>query len=187
MKVIGLTGTLGAGKKTVKDIIQKRVNCYTVTLSDIIKAEAERKKGTLDRVTLQNMGNDLRRQYGPHVLAMLAVDYLPRQKEFIVIDGIRNPAEAEYLKKRYGDNFKLVAVTAQEQVRFERLLKRGEKKDPKTWEEFLEMDKRDRGEGEPLYGQQTDKCLQIADFTIVNEGSLEDLENQVDNILKAMS
>jgi len=64
MKVIGLTGTIGAGKKTVKEIIQKKLTCYTVTLSDIIKAEIERRKGTLDRSTLQNMGNELRKRYG---------------------------------------------------------------------------------------------------------------------------
>jgi len=42
-----------------------------------------------------------------------------------------------------------LAVDANEKIRFERLLVRGEKKDPKTWEEFLEMDKRDKGFDEP--------------------------------------
>jgi|YelNatPaOPRAMG01_1025707.scaffolds.fasta_scaffold11743_4 dephospho-CoA kinase len=186
MKVIGLTGTIGAGKKTVKEIIQKKLTCYTVTLSDIIKAEIERRKGTLDRSTLQNMGNELRKRYGSHILAMLAVEYMPKEKNFIIIDGIRNPGEVEYLKKKYGKDFKLLAVDANEKIRFERLLSRGEKKDPKTWEEFLEMDKRDKGFGEPPWGQQVSKCLEMADFTILNEGSLEELERKVEEIIKAL-
>jgi len=186
MKVIGLTGTIGAGKKTVKDIIQKKVSCYTVVLSDIIKVEIERRKGILDRSTLQNMGNELRKKYGSHILAMLAVEYMPKEKNFIVIDGIRNPGEVEYLKKKYGKDFKLLAVDANEKTRFERLIARGEKKDPKTWEEFLETDKRDRGFGEPPWGQQVGKCLEMADFTILNEGSLEELERKVEEIMKIL-
>jgi dephospho-CoA kinase len=184
MKIIGLTGTIGAGKKTVKGIIEKKFNCYSVTLSDIIKAEIERRKGTLNRSTLQNMGNELRKKYGSHILAMLAVEYLPKQKEIIVIDGIRNPGEVEYLKKKYGENFKLLAVDASPEIRFERLVKRGGKKDPKTWEEFLEVDKRDRGLDEPPFGQQTERCLQLADFSVANEENLEELERKVEEIMK---
>ena len=184
MKIIGLTGTIGAGKKTVKEIIEKKFNCYSVTLSDIIKAEIERRKGTLNRSTLQNMGNELRKKYGSHILAMLAVEYLPKQKEIIVIDGIRNPGEVEYLKKKYGENFKLLAVEASPEIRFERLVKRGGKKDPKTWEEFLEVDKRDRGLDEPPFGQQTERCLQLADFSVKNEENLEELERKVEEIMK---
>jgi len=80
---------------------------------------------------------------------MLAVEYMPKEKNFIIIDSIGNPGEVEYLKKKYGKTFKLLAVDANEKIRFERLLVRGEKKDPKTWEEFLEMDKRDKGFDEP--------------------------------------
>jgi dephospho-CoA kinase len=186
MKVIGITGTIGAGKKTVREIIQKKLNCYTVTLSDIIRAEIERKKGTLDRTTLQNMGNELRRKYGSHILAMLAVEYMPKEKDFMVIDDIKNPGEIEYLKRKYGKDFKLIGVDANEKIRFERLLSRGSKGDPKTWEEFLEVDRRDKGFGEPAWGQQVNKCLEMVDFTILNEGSLEDLERKVEEIIKAL-
>jgi dephospho-CoA kinase len=184
MKVVGLTGTICSGKETVKEIIKKKVNCYYVTISDIIRAEVEKKKGVLDRKILQDMGNEMRKNYGNHILAMLAIEYLNRDKEMIVIDGIRNPGEVDYLRKKFGNNFKLIAVDAAPEIRFERILKRGQKSDPKTWEEFVVMDERDKGKNEPEYGQQVGKCIQTADFVVMNDGTLEELENKLNEVIK---
>lgn len=183
-KVIGLTGTIGAGKKLVKEILLRSFNCYYVTLSEIIRGELEKKKGNFNRTSLQDMGNELRQKYGGHILAKLAVEYLPRDKELIIVDGIRNPAEAEWLRKNFGADFVWIGVDAPEKVRFERVQKRGSFRDPKTWEEFLVMDKRDKGEGEPEWGQQVAKCLEQVDYKIMNDCTIEELEKKVEEIMK---
>lgn len=187
MKVIGLTGTIGSGKKVVKQFILRRFNCYHVTLSDVIRGEVEKKRGTLNRTTLQDMGNEMRKKYGTHVLALLATEYLPRDKEMIVIDGIRNPGEVEYLKKNFGKDFVLIAVDAPKKIRFERLKIRNDPKDPQTFEEFEKMDARDQGEGEPPYGQRVGACIAMAEFKISNDGSLEQLEEKVLEAMKKIS
>lgn len=184
MKVIGLTGTMGSGKNTVKHFILRKFNCYHVTLSDVIRAEIEKKRGTLNRVTLQDIGNEMRQKYGNHILAMLAIEYLPRDKEMVIVDGIRNPGEIEYLKNKFGKNFKLIAVDAPIEVRFERIRNRGDQKDPKTFEEFVDIDKRDKGNGEPVYGQHVAACIEIADFKIENNGAVERLEEKIDKVVK---
>ena len=184
MKIIGLTGTMGSGKDTVKGILVNRLNATTVTLSDVIRAELEKKKGIADRTTLQNMGNEMRQKYGPHILAMLAVEYLSRSKKFVIIDGIRNPAEAEYLGKKFGSEFKLIAVDAPQQIRFERMQKRLNRNDPKTFEEFTAADSREMGDTEPPYGLQLKKCIEQADFVINNEGTVEDLQKKVDEVIQ---
>ncbi len=180
MKVIGLTGTLCSGKGTVKEIICKRVNCYTVSLSSVIKA-SERKE--VDRKILQDKGNELRKNYGADILVRLATDYMQRNKEFLIIDGIRNPAEVDYLRKKFGKDFFLIAVDAPRKIRFERMVKRNRKDDPKTWEEFLEIDERDLGKDEPEYGQRVKDCMEKADFLIINDSNIEELEKKVDEIL----
>lgn len=184
MKVIGLTGTMGSGKNTIKQLIMHKFNCYHVTLSDVIRGEIEKRRGIFDRTALQDMGNEMRKKYGTHILAMLAVEYLPRDKELMIIDGIRNPGEAEYLKKRFGADFALVAVDAPIELRFERTKSRNDLKDPKTIEEFAELDRRDKGEGEPPHGQQVGACTAIADFKIENNGTPEQLEQQVNEVMQ---
>lgn len=184
MKVVGLTGTIGSGKSSVKQILLQKFNCYHVTLADVIRAEIEKKRGRFNRKTMQDMGNELRRKYGNHILAKLAIEYLPRDKELIVIDGIRNPAEAEWLRRKFGSDFTLIAVDAPAELRLKFLLNRGEKRDPKTVEEFKAMDARDRGVGEPEWGQQVDKCLEIADYKIINDSTMEELERKVMEIMQ---
>jgi len=183
--VVGLTGTLGSGKEMAKLAIKKNFSCYYVTLSTIIRGELERKKQTFNRAKLQELGDQMRKQYGPHILAMLAVEYLPRNKDLIIIDGIRNPGEVEYLKKKFGGQFLLIAIDAPQNVRWERVQKRGEKADPKNFEEFVEVEKRDLGEAEPDYGQQVKACMKLADVTVINDGSVEDLEKKMKEAIQA--
>lgn len=184
MKVIGFTGTIGSGKNTAKHLIMRKFNCYHVTLSDVIRGEIEKRRGNLNRTTLQDMGNEMRKKYGTHILALIAVEYLPRDKEMIIMDGIRNPGEVEYLKKKFGSGFALIAVDAPIEIRFERIKARGDPKDPKALEEFVELDKRDKGEGEPAHGQQVAACIEMTDFKIENNGTPEQLEEKIDDVMK---
>lgn len=180
VKVVGLTGTIGSGKDIVRQYLKKRFDCYYVKISDVIRTELQKKKGNLNRKTLQDLGDELRKNYGTHILAKLAIDYLQRDKKLIVIDGIRNPGEIDYLRKTFGKDFILVATDALPELRFDNLKKRARADDPTTWEEFLEADTRDQGTDEPEWGQQTKKCIEQADFIIRNDGSLEDFQRKID-------
>lgn len=182
--VIGLTGTIGAGKDIVREYLKQKFNCFYVKLSEILKNEIEKKRGKLSRKLMQDSGDEMRRKYGTHILAKVAIDYLPRNKELIVIDGIRNLGEIDYLRKNFGKNFVLIAIDSKPELRFERLKKRARIEDPKTWEEFLEMDARDQGIDQPDYGQQTRKCIDKADFIITNNGSLEEFQTNISETLK---
>lgn len=187
-KVVGLVGSVAAGKEVIKDALMQRFNCYHVALSTVIRAEIEKKNNMLTRRGLQDYGDEMRKKYGAHILAKLAVEYLPRDKEIVIVDGIRNPGEIEWLKKEFGKNFLLIAVDAPREVRFERVQKRARATDPKTWEEFVELDERDQGNGQPEHGQQTRKCIEQADFVIINDGDLQQFEAEakevVDNLWK---
>jgi dephospho-CoA kinase len=183
-KIVGLAGTIGAGKEIVKEFLMKRFNCYYVSISSFIGIELEKRKSNLNRKNLQDQGNELRKKYGNEILAKLAISYMPRDKELIIVDGIRNPGEIDYLRKQFGNNFVLIAVDAPQQIRFERMQKRNRPTDPKTWEEFVAIDERDQGVGEPEYGQQTKKCLEAADFVLVNDGSAEQVENKLNEIIQ---
>lgn len=172
---------MGSGKEILKDIISKKVPNYSVSLSSVIKTMGKRKE--FSRTDLQDLGDELRKKYGNHILAKLAIEYLQRNRPLIIVDGIRNLGEAEYLRKTFGENFKLIAIDAPAQIRFERISARKRSGDPETFEQFLEMEKRDRGEEQPSYGQQVQKCMDIADFKIDNSGTIAELEKRIDGIL----
>jgi dephospho-CoA kinase len=168
----------------VKEILVRRYNCYHVTLSEVIRGELEKKKGLINRGSLQDMGNELRKKYGGHILALLSIEYLPRDKELIIIDGIRNPAEGQWLRKKFGAAFVWIGIDAPEQTRFERVQARASFRDPKTLEEFITMDKRDKGEGEPEWGQQVARCMEQVDYKIINDGTAEQLGTKVEEMMK---
>lgn len=178
VKVIGLTGTLGAGKGTVRDVLKRALKADCITLSSIIKGRL----GLLEsRKDLQDAGNELRKRYGPHILVEWATQKMGNR--VLILDGIRNPAEVLYLRERFGMGFFLLAIDAPPNVRFERLRKRAKPSDPSTWQEFVEMDERDQGKDEPAWGQQTKACMQMADHLLLNDKGIEELERKVKAIM----
>lgn len=180
MKVIGLTGTIGSGKEFVKNVIKKRFDCYDVLLSGAIMNMS--KKKDISRKDLQDMGDQLRQKYGTFVLAKVSTEFMPRDKPVMIVDGIRNPGEAEWLRKTYKSDFVLVGIDAPQQVRFQRVQQRNRPGDPKTMEEFDVIDRRDHGEGEPDYGQHVKKCLGMADVVVYNDGNEAEVEAKMQEV-----
>jgi len=188
MKVIGITGTLASGKTSVKDFFLSHFSSYFVSLSDIIKEELMKEGKELKRGNFIEKGNELRKKYGNQILVEVATLTLPEkiEKQLLIIDGIRNPGEVEFLREKFGRDFVLIAVDAPKELRFKRLLERGKEGDPKTFEEFLKIEEVDLGKSQPEYGQKVEECLKLADYLIVNDGSIDELNKKVEEISKAI-
>jgi dephospho-CoA kinase len=184
--VVGLTGTIGSGKEVVKGTLARNFSSWGVSLSSVIKGELEKKRKDFNRKTLQDMGNELRKKYGNFVLAKVATDYLQKDKQMIIVDGIRNPGEAEYLKKTFGKKFILIGIDAPKEIRWERVKTRARKDDPKTWEEFVALDERDQGAGEDLYGQQVRRCIEMADVIMQNDGNMDQFNEKINSLVASL-
>ena len=100
-----------------------------------------------------------------------------RQCKNIVIDGVRSKEEVEAIKRLGG---KVIYVEARPEIRFERLMRRRAEKDRdiRTFEDFKAMDDAE----ERLY--HTSKLKELADYVIVNEGTLEELRKKVEEIIR---
>ncbi|MBU5688923.1 MAG: AAA family ATPase [Candidatus Aenigmarchaeota archaeon] len=178
--IIGLTGTKGSGKSTVAEILKEKGYFY-VSLSSILKTELE-KRGIKNYTVkdLQDIGNEIRKNYGRGELIKRAL-IAAKGNNNIVIDGVRNLGEVQEIKKSGGI---LIAVDAPIKTRFERFVKR--ENNIKTLEEFKLLDQSDR-RGKEEYGQQVDKCIENADYLIINNSDLEKLKEKIEEILKKES
>ena len=187
VKVIGITGTIASGKEIVKSLIMKSMPCYQVSLSAAIRGEVEKKKMQFTRATMQDMGDEIRGKYGAHIFAKVSTEFMSRDKPYLIVEGITNPAEAEWLKQAYKGDFILIGVDAPQQTRFERLKgKPGQVIEPASFEEFVKADEREMGAGEPPYGLQVKRCIDMADYVLQNDGDQSKLAAGVQEIVSKM-
>src|SRR3990167_8089786 len=106
--IIGFTGTFGSGKTTIANYLKSK-NFNYITLSDLVREEAQKQNLPIEREILQNVGNEMRRLNGNGYWAELAVKRINLNENW-VIDGIRNPGEIKVLKKIQGSM--LIALDA---------------------------------------------------------------------------
>ncbi len=181
--IIGLVGLPGAGKTTVAKYLEKK-GFTRVTLSDFIKEEVV-KEGITDftREILQDYGNKMRDQFGPQVLAQLALNKMKTDGiSKAVVDGIRNIHEVACLEAE--NNFHLVGIVAKPSVRYQRLLMSKGKSWVGSYKEFLQQEKREDHLGSQKLGLRVTDCLQKAQYTIYNDGSVEDFYKKLDQVSK---
>lgn len=183
MIIIGVVGQIASGKGILAKYLTEKLYFTSFSLSSIVHEELD-KKGIKDfiRQTLQDIGDQLREKYGDDVLAKRAIkkiesDEIGCNRTKIVIEGIRNPGEIEFLKKN--PNFVLIGVRSNRSLRFKRLLSRGKEWDPKNYNDFLKVDRRDIGVGQNKSGQQVGKCLAYCDYTLTNNKDIQDFERKI--------
>jgi len=175
--LIGLTGRNAAGKGEVARYLEKK-SFYYYSLSDVIREEIRSRHLEPSRDLLIQIGNELRQKYGANVLAERILAKIEDDKHYI-IDSIRNPSEVDAF--RAAKHFKLIRVEAPSEVRFQRILTRHRESDPQTLEEFMALELRE-AEGDDT-SQNLVKVELMADHTLMNDGTLEKLYPQIDQLL----
>src|SRR5437867_4493483 len=175
--LIGLTGRNAAGKGEVARYLQKK-SFYYYSLSDAIRDEIRSRGEEPTRDRLIIVGNELRQRYGSNILAERILAKIEDDKHYI-IDSIRNPAEVDAF--RAAKHFKLIRVEAPAEVRFQRILSRQRESDPRTLEDFIALENRE-AEGDDT-SQNLVKVELMADYTLINDGELEKLYPQIDQLL----
>ncbi|MBR9689810.1 MAG: dephospho-CoA kinase [Candidatus Altiarchaeota archaeon] len=170
--IIAVAGGIAAGETTVCEILEKN-GFKKISLSDMLRDEVKKKGLPVIRENLRALGDELRKSKGASVLAQLAFE--KTDKGNWVIDSLLAWEEAEFLKSKGAH---ILGVIAPDQLRYERAIKRG--RIDKGFEEFMKMDEHDRSIG-------TDKMVGEAEFVVVNDGSLEELEAGLLLIIKTIS
>src|SRR5262245_44440251 len=178
--IIGVAGRNGAGKGEVIGYLKTR-SFYALSLSDVIREDLRHQGRDETRERMIEAGNAIRAEHGPGGLAALLAGQLLSDRNY-VIDSVRHPAEVEVLRAR-ASRFQLWWVDADEGVRLARMHARGRGGDPQTVEQLRELEGRELGGGDPA-AQQLLAVQELADATLRNDGTIAELQAQVQVLLE---
>lgn len=177
---VGLTGTNGAGKTSGADYLQELGFRY-LSLSDEIRLELADRNEPPTRENLTRVGNELRARFGAAVLARRVMARLASKSDY-VIDSIRNPNEVAALRELPG--FRLVHFDAPREERYRRAVERSDERTPLSFEEFAAQEDREM-ESPDQTTQQLRATFRLADETVINDGSLDQMKRQLDRLIAA--
>jgi dephospho-CoA kinase len=177
MKLIAFVGMPASGKSEASNIARS-LNIPVVNMGDVVREETARCGLPPTDENIGGTGTRLRREEGMDAIARRCVPKIRSlDSPVIVVDGTRNAEEINYFKKQFGDDFKLVAIDASFDIRFERVKKRARSDDMCNTGELKRRDEREKGWG-------LDKAIEMADITINNTSSLEKFHEEVKNLLR---
>ncbi|MGA2158020.1 MAG: AAA family ATPase [Dehalococcoidia bacterium] len=179
MKLVALVGMPGSGKSEVARVFESR-GYKKIRFGDITDEEVGKRGLELNEHNERFVREDLRKQYGMPAYAVLSLPKIEAalQTSDVVVDGLYSWEEYKYLKDRVGGKLNLVAVWAPPSLRYERLQDR--KVRPLTGEQasardFAEIENVNKG-----------GPIAMADYTLSNDSTLEELTEQANKILRVI-
>ena len=184
-KLIAIVGMTGSGKTVVSDYLVNKGFKYLrfgqITI-DIIKEKNLESTEKNER----KIRESIRKKYGMGGFAILNLPKIEKliKEGDVVADGLYSWSEYKILKEKFKDDITVVAVYASPEIRYDRLAKRKLNEDdinirnrPMTYEkaksrDYAEIENLDKG-----------GPIAMADFTIINEGTIEELYKKVEDVL----
>jgi dephospho-CoA kinase len=174
--IIGVTGTNGSGKGTVVEYLVQKYGLghYSVRtfLTETLLAQGSAPE---DRGSLRDIANDLRKEHGPAYVIEQLFAQAKAAGVPAIIESVRTIGEAEYLQSV---GAKILAVDADRELRYQRIIDRGSVTDRLTFEEFCIQEDREMSSTEP-WDMNVAAVMRMADFVVTNDGSLDELYSQV--------
>ncbi len=179
--IIGITGTLGAGKGEIVNYLVNEKGFIHFSVSDYLKEEINKRKLPINRESMRIVANEIRTKYG----AGFIVDFLYKKAKTTnknsIIESIRTLGEINTLKEK--GNFYLFAVDADPKIRFERIKKRESEKDNVNYNEFINAERKEMNSTDPSK-QNLKECIKNANYKFDNNGTFENLYQQIDKTLQ---
>ena len=179
IRVIGAVGQNGTGKDEVLKYLKAKYNIPFIATGGIVREVAARENLELTRENLGKISERYFKEFGRGCFVKMAADKIKEQGWKIAgISGVRTPDDVRILKEAFGKDFILIRVFISDPgVRFARMVARGEGRDPKSYEQFLQQD---RTEEQRFSVKEVEV---MADYSVANDGTIEDMHRAIDGLV----
>jgi len=181
MLCMGVTGTIGAGKGTVVDYLTVNKGFRHFSVRGFLLEQIRLEGLPENRDSMFLMGNRLRAEHGPSYVVDCLYELAFRDKGNCIIESIRTPGEVYSLRQK--GKFCLLAIDADQKLRYQRILERKSVTDSISFATFAENEEREMSSSDPNR-QNIRACIYMADFILSNNGTREELFEGVEEVLK---
>jgi dephospho-CoA kinase len=183
LKLIGFVGMPGSGKSEASRVARD-MGLAVVVMGDVIRREAARLGLVPTDENLGQVGNMLRAEEGPDVVARRTLDSAAKTgKDLAVIDGLRSKAEADFFRT-HSQQFVLVEVWTPPEARLKRIIARGRADDAQAGSDAESaLSNRDCRE----LGWGMNDLIEEADVRICNDGDLPGLQSSIGALLERIA
>lgn len=185
-RLVCITGLVGAGKSLVSDYFVEKGQYHFFRFGQIVIDEVK-KRGLPPTETNQKLvREELRQKHGMAVMAKLN---LPRIRQYlttgsVVGDGLYSFDEYLLLKQHFPNQFTVISVFAPPKIRYRRVsLRKTGPHDPDLRQHEFTADQARQRDINELTNLNKGATIAMADYTVDNSGTLENLYPQLEKIL----
>ena len=181
VKILAIVGMSGSGKSVVVDYLTEK-GYPKIYFGGMIYKEMEKRgiERTEDGESEKNFREMIRETEGKNWVVRQVIaeakDLIAAGQKRIVLDGVYSWTEYKTLKREFPTNLTFLAVVVDKKLRYKRVANR-----PGRSFDTAAIRERDRSEIENL---EKGGPIAAADYYILNNGTTEDLESRLADILK---
>jgi len=178
-RIVGVAGTIGSGKDAILMYLKSRYGVPFIAMGDFARTIAGEKGILPTRDNLETISKQCFIGLGDGCFARMAAEEIKKHGWQVAgISGVRTTADVHALKKIFGCDFILLRVVVKDtELRFRRIRQRHEARDSEKFEDFQLQDRSE----EEIF--QISETASMADLSVSNDGTLEDLHRQIDKLV----
>lgn len=184
-RLFAIVGMCGSGKSVACDVLRELGWQYLrfgqITI-DRLKAEGKE----ITEANEREMREALRRKHGMGAYALLSLPRIDEllERDNVVVDGLYSWSEYKALKERFEERFTVVSIYACPETRYKRLQDRahGEEDREHRMRTLTPKQAKERDHAE-IENLEKGGPIAMADYTIVNEFTLEQLKDSIRHIV----